>query len=170
MPAGVVHADDRPVACHGLRDARVADTLEHRYGIPPIWQTTLPGPRLPADQSEHVGTGDDVSVPLAVASAIAMGIESHSNAHPACAASYSFSSTPAPPQARPHPRAPATTCAAKSRAGRAGISGNSLRSSASVQASLAPAEPVVCLDHGSAVRRHDCCRAAVPEREEGIAS
>jgi len=136
----------------------------------PIWQATLPGPSLPADQSEHVGTGDDGSIPLAVASVPAMGIGSCSSAHSTCAESYLFHSKPTHSQVRPHPRAPTTLRAAKSRAGRLGISGNSLRSSASVQASLAPAEPVVCLDHGSAVRRHDCCRAAVPEREEGIAS
>jgi len=56
----------------------------------PIWQATLPGPRLPADQSEHVGTGDDDSIPLAVASAPAMGAWSCSSPHPACARSYFF--------------------------------------------------------------------------------
>ena len=71
----------------------------------PIWQAALPGPRLPADRSEHVGSGDEIFVLLAVASAAAMGIKSSSSAHPACASSYCFHSSPAPSQARTHPRA-----------------------------------------------------------------
>ena len=79
------------------------DQLEY-----PSWQSTHPGPRLPADQSEHVGAGDDGSNPVAAALAAAMGIEKHANAHPACATSYLFDSKSALLQARSHPRALAT--------------------------------------------------------------
>ena len=58
----------------------------------PIWQAAPLGPGVPEDRSEHVGTGLDNSVPLAVASATAMGKELHSSAHPACAISYSIDS------------------------------------------------------------------------------
>ena len=74
----------------------------------PIWQAAPLGPGVPEDRSEHVGTGSEIFVPLAVASAAAVGTELHPNAHPACAASYSIHSKPAPFQARPHPRALAT--------------------------------------------------------------
>ena len=108
MPAGVAHADSRPVACLGLHGARQADAIEILNTEYPSWQSTHPGPRLPADQSEHVGAGDDGSNPVAAALATAMGIEKHANAHPACATSYLFDSKSALLQARSHPRALAT--------------------------------------------------------------
>ena len=71
----------------------------------PVWQAAPPGPSVPEDRSEHVGTGHAIFVPLAVASAAAVGKKLHPRAHPACATSYSIYSKPALFQARPHPRA-----------------------------------------------------------------